>query len=210
MGYSEREKEHIEYTFNFLLQNRSPQWSNQRIPWSATEIKAWSVTWLLAFWNVVRSVCNGHLFWSIWRADRFCRKRANRSDCKQTVSQRFMQTIRTAAYYSVDVFLFGFHRRENRYGVRMRQLLEISSLETVEKGNGERTWEIKSWCPPFEIIEKAVAGEAEAIDTVLRHYIPHIKYLSKYQGHINDEIQDRLKAQLMKAKSYSFNSTTNE
>ena len=52
---------------------------------------------------------------------------------------------------------------------------------------------------PFEVIEKAVVGEAEAIDTVLRHYIPHIKYLSKYQGHINDEIQDRLKAQLMKA-----------
>ena len=52
---------------------------------------------------------------------------------------------------------------------------------------------------PFEIIEKAVAGETDAINTVLRHYIPQIKYLSKYRGHINDEIQDRLKAKLMNA-----------
>lgn len=52
---------------------------------------------------------------------------------------------------------------------------------------------------PFEVIEKAVAGEAEAIETVLRHYTPRIKYLSNYQGHINDDIQDSLQAQLMKA-----------
>lgn len=52
---------------------------------------------------------------------------------------------------------------------------------------------------PFEVIEKAVAREAEAIETVLRHYTPRIKYLSNYQGHINDDIQDSLKAQLMKA-----------
>ena len=52
---------------------------------------------------------------------------------------------------------------------------------------------------PFEIIEKAVAGEPEAINAVLQHYSPHIKYLSKYRGHINDDIQDRLKAQLIKA-----------
>ena len=38
---------------------------------------------------------------------------------------------------------------------------------------------------PFEVIEKAVAGEPEAIDIVLKHYIPRIKYLSKYHGHIN-------------------------
>ena len=30
----------------------------------------------------------------------------------------------------------------------------------------------------FETIEKAVVGEPEAIDAVLRHYTPHIKYLS--------------------------------
>lgn len=37
---------------------------------------------------------------------------------------------------------------------------------------------------PFEIIEKAVAGDPEAIDAVLRHYPGHIKYLSTYRGHI--------------------------
>ena len=52
---------------------------------------------------------------------------------------------------------------------------------------------------PFEVIEKAVAGEPKAIDAVLRHYNGYIKYLSTYQGHINDDIQDRLKAQLIKA-----------
>ena len=52
---------------------------------------------------------------------------------------------------------------------------------------------------PFEVIEKAVAGEPEAIELVLQHYTPRFKYLSKYRGHINDDIQDRLKAQLMKA-----------
>ena len=52
---------------------------------------------------------------------------------------------------------------------------------------------------PFEVIEKAVAGEPEAINTVLQHYSPCIKYLSKYRGHINDDIQDYLKASLMEA-----------
>ena len=52
---------------------------------------------------------------------------------------------------------------------------------------------------PFEVIEKAVSGEPEAINTVLQHYSPRIKYLSKYRGHINDDIQDRLKVQLVKA-----------
>lgn len=52
---------------------------------------------------------------------------------------------------------------------------------------------------PFEVIEKAVAGEPEAIELVLQHYSPRIKYLSKYRGYINDDIQDRLKTQLIKA-----------
>lgn len=52
---------------------------------------------------------------------------------------------------------------------------------------------------PFEVIEKAVTGEPEAIELVLQHYSQRIKYLSKYRGHINDDIQDRLKTQLMKA-----------
>ena len=52
---------------------------------------------------------------------------------------------------------------------------------------------------PFKIIEKAVAGESEAVEAVLRHYTGQIKYLSTYHGHINDDMQDRLKAQLLKA-----------
>lgn len=52
---------------------------------------------------------------------------------------------------------------------------------------------------PFEVIEKAVAGEPEAVNAVLQHYSSRIKYLSKYRGHINDDIQDRLKTQLIKA-----------
>ncbi len=52
---------------------------------------------------------------------------------------------------------------------------------------------------PFEIIEKAVTGEPEAMNMVLRHYTGRIKYLSTYRGHINDDIQDRLRAQLIKA-----------
>ena len=49
---------------------------------------------------------------------------------------------------------------------------------------------------PFEVIEKAVVGELEAVDAVLRYYTAHIKYLSMYKGHINDDTQDRLKARL--------------
>lgn len=52
---------------------------------------------------------------------------------------------------------------------------------------------------PFEVIEKAVAGEPEAVDTVLQHYAGRIKYLSTYKGYINDDIQDCLKSQLIKA-----------
>ena len=52
---------------------------------------------------------------------------------------------------------------------------------------------------PFEVIEKAVAGEPEAIDAVLRHYAAHIKYLSMYKGHINNDTQDRLKARLIES-----------
>ena len=47
---------------------------------------------------------------------------------------------------------------------------------------------------PFEVIQKAVVGEPEAVDAVLRHYTAHIKYLSMYKGHINDDTPDRLKA----------------
>lgn len=52
---------------------------------------------------------------------------------------------------------------------------------------------------PFEVIKRAVARKPEAIDAVLRHYTPRIKHLSMYQGRINNEIQDRLKAQFIQA-----------
>lgn len=52
---------------------------------------------------------------------------------------------------------------------------------------------------PFEVIEKVVAGEPEAVDTVLQYYTAHIKYLSMYKGHINNDMQDRLKARLTEA-----------
>lgn len=52
---------------------------------------------------------------------------------------------------------------------------------------------------PFEVIEKAVAGEPEAIGAVLQHYAGFIKYLSMYRGHFNSEIEDRLKARLIEA-----------
>jgi len=52
---------------------------------------------------------------------------------------------------------------------------------------------------PYEIIEKAAVGEPEAVNTVIQNYIGYIKYLSYFQGSINDNIQDRLKAQLIKA-----------
>ena len=52
---------------------------------------------------------------------------------------------------------------------------------------------------PYEIIIRAAAGEPEAVSTVIQHYTGYIKYLSYFQGSINDDIQDRLKAQLIKA-----------
>ena len=52
---------------------------------------------------------------------------------------------------------------------------------------------------PFEVIEKAVAGEHEAVRAVLFHYRGYIKYRSVFQGHFNTDIQDRLEAQLIKA-----------
>ena len=52
---------------------------------------------------------------------------------------------------------------------------------------------------PFEVIQKAVVREPEAVDAVLRYYTAHIKYLSMYKGHINDDTQDRLKAKLVEA-----------
>lgn len=52
---------------------------------------------------------------------------------------------------------------------------------------------------PYETIINAAAGEPEAVNTVIQHYIGYIKYLSYFQGNINDDIQDHLRAQLMEA-----------
>ena len=49
---------------------------------------------------------------------------------------------------------------------------------------------------PFEVIEKTIAGEPDAIDAVLRHYTGRIKYLSTYRGHIKTEkaVKDKMHA----------------
>ena len=50
---------------------------------------------------------------------------------------------------------------------------------------------------PYETIVKAAAGSPEAVNTVIQTYIGYIKYLSYFQGSINDDIQDHPKACLM-------------
>ena len=55
---------------------------------------------------------------------------------------------------------------------------------------------------PFEIVEKAVAGEPEAVNAVLQHYTARIKYLSNYHGQFNTDIQDRLQLKLIEAIEY--------
>lgn len=52
---------------------------------------------------------------------------------------------------------------------------------------------------PYETIVRAAAGEPEAVSTVIKNYIGYIKYLSYFQGSINDDIQDYLKSSLMEA-----------
>ena len=52
---------------------------------------------------------------------------------------------------------------------------------------------------PLEIVEKAVAGEPEAVNTVLQHYTGRIKYLSIYNENFSTEIQERLQSKLIEA-----------
>ena len=52
---------------------------------------------------------------------------------------------------------------------------------------------------PFETIEKAIAGEPEAVNTVLWRYRGYIKHLSVFQEQYNTDIQERMEAQLIKA-----------
>ena len=51
----------------------------------------------------------------------------------------------------------------------------------------------------FEVVEKAVAGEPEAVNAALQHYTARIKYLSVYRGCFNANIQDRLQLKLIEA-----------
>lgn len=98
-------------------------------------------------------------------------------------------------------FFLGYTERKigNMYG-KSRNIINYWKLATLKS---EKNWKKQSMRDkkliPFETIEKAVAGEPEAINEVLRYYTGRIKYLSIYRGHINDDIQDRLKVQLMKA-----------
>ena len=52
---------------------------------------------------------------------------------------------------------------------------------------------------PFEIVEKAVAGEPEAVNIVLQYYTARIKHLSIYNGNFNADIQERLQSKLIEA-----------
>ena len=52
---------------------------------------------------------------------------------------------------------------------------------------------------PFKVIEQAVAGEPEAVNKVLQHYMARIKYLSNYNGNFSADIQERLKSKLIEA-----------
>ena len=52
---------------------------------------------------------------------------------------------------------------------------------------------------PYESIVRAATGEPEAVSIVIQNYTGYIKHLSYFQGSINDDIQDYLKAQLMEA-----------
>ena len=50
---------------------------------------------------------------------------------------------------------------------------------------------------PYDVNEKATAGEMKAVNTVVRHYTGYIKYLFYLRVNINDDLQDYLKSQLM-------------
>ncbi len=52
---------------------------------------------------------------------------------------------------------------------------------------------------PYEIIVKAHEGDPDAIDTVLSHYAEYIRYCSKVHGHVNAEVEEYAKQQLIAA-----------
>ena len=82
-------------------------------------------------------------------------------------------------------------------------LFQYHSADKVRRADffpfpsGSRTYKYNLL--PYEMIVKARAGKPEAVNTVIQTYIGYIKYLSYFQGSINDDIQDYLKASLMEA-----------
>lgn len=52
---------------------------------------------------------------------------------------------------------------------------------------------------PYETIVKAHEGDPDAINIVLSHYAGYIRHLSKVHGHINTEVEEYVKQQLIAA-----------
>lgn len=52
---------------------------------------------------------------------------------------------------------------------------------------------------PCETIVKTTAGEPETVKIVIQTYTGYVKYLSYFQGSINDDIEEYLKASLIEA-----------
>ena len=52
---------------------------------------------------------------------------------------------------------------------------------------------------PYETIVKAYEGDPNAIDAVLSHYAGYIRHFSKVHGHINAEVEEYVKQQLISA-----------
>lgn len=52
---------------------------------------------------------------------------------------------------------------------------------------------------PYETIVKAYEGDPNVIDAVLSHYAGYIRHFSKVHGHINAEVEEYVKQQLISA-----------
>ena len=53
--------------------------------------------------------------------------------------------------------------------------------------------------PDFETIQKANAGDADAMQKLLAHYNAYIMYFAKYNGVVNYMYAEEIKVRLMKA-----------
>lgn len=57
---------------------------------------------------------------------------------------------------------------------------------------------------PVEVIENAIHGDPDAVDTVLKYYAGYIRHLSSRQGYINPEVVDQLKERLLWSITMKF------